>query len=84
MIAPILITKKLPIVTREYPPAVEALLVTVLSFYGYSWSQIHAFILTVKITESLVRLFGQAFVKRSQLYLVLNNFWSVLFQINNF
>ena len=36
MIAPILITKKLPIVTREYPPAVEALLVTVLSFYGYS------------------------------------------------
>jgi len=32
MIAPILITKKLPNVTREYPPAVKALLVTVFFF----------------------------------------------------
>ena len=38
MIAPPLITKKLPNVSREYPPppAVKAFLVTVLSFYGYS------------------------------------------------
>lgn len=40
MIAPILITKKLPNVTRQYPSAVKAFLVTVFFFL----SHIHAVI----------------------------------------